>query len=357
MEEVKTDIYLETFETNIFFHKNHYLINNYLDNIKRNVLCINDVFAQNEIKTTNILKSIDNHQFYFNIFEKTEIAKIGKLNDVNMERMDLCYDNHILFIYNDKDKIDFTSFITSFKSCKQFLLNLLESYREILKILCIIKTNNLCIFNISPNNILFDNTFKPQLSNFTKTFSLNSKKHINLKFKDYFKGENYVYKPIEAHLLFYLVNNDDLKLDIETIDTISSKFITDIKVFDYFSTIFKIEYKHKCNVFMNKYLNMDRETIVSDILKYSNTWDYYSICIIYLHIVSNVIKIFSLREGFMVRFLNILIQNIDPDPLKRLSVYEIAEDYDELFIKYDNWDFVSELNDNNLQKLYEILRE
>jgi REP element-mobilizing transposase RayT len=361
MEEIKTDIYLETFENNFFMHKNSnsqlYLSrNNYVTN-KRSILTINDEYSQNEIKTTNILKRINNYYLYFNIFEEIQHAKIGELNESNFERMDLCVDNHILFIYNDNHKIDFTSFIMSFHSCRDFLLNLIESHREILKILCITKTNELCIFNICPNHILFDDTLKPQLSNFTKTFSLNLKTTSHLDLKNYLKGENYTYKPIEVHLLYYLLYNNEMVLDDGTIDIISSKFVEDIKIFDYFSTTFKIEYKHKCNIFMRKYLAMNKDDIIKDILKYSNTWDYYSICIIYLHIISNIIPIFSIREGFIVKFLNMLVKNLDPEPLNRDCVYEIDEYYDELFIKYNNWDFVSELSDNNLKKLYDKLRE
>lgn len=357
MQQLKPDIYLETLENNIFFRNNHYTIND--DNIndnKRTIMVVNDEFAENEIKTTNILKIIKNYEFYFNIYQDMQNVKIGQLNQVNFERMDLYQDNHILFTYNDKHKIDFTTFMMTFKTCKDFLLNFLESYREILNILCIIKSNNLCIFNISPSTILFDNSFKPQLSNFTKTFSLNPKKYSQINFERYFHGENFVYKPIELHLLYYILNNDDLQLDIETIDIISSKFVENVKIFRFFSITFKLDYKERCVSFMKQYINMNKEDIIEDILKYSNTWDNYSVSIIYLHILSNIISSFSLREGFMVGYLDILVKNIAPNPLNRISVYEMAEEYDILFMQYCNWDFVSELNISHLQKLYERMQ-
>jgi len=361
MGEIKTDIYLETFE-NIFLKNKNRIPDSHIgknSNIfnKRTVLTKNDEFSQNEIKTTNILKTIHNYYLYFNIFKEYQYVKIGELDESNIDRICCFNDNHILFIYDDKHKKDFTSFIMSFNYFRDFLLNILESYREILKILCIININNLCFFNISPDNILFDDSYKPQLSNFTKTFSFSSKKNIHSILKKYFEGENYTYKPIEVHLLYYILNNNEMEINFDTIDIISSKFITDIKIFKNFSTTFKIEYKYKCNTFMKKYINMNKEHVISDILKYSNTWDFYSICIIYLHIISNTISIFSIREGFITRFLNMLIKNLDPDPLKRDRVCEFSEEYNDLFIKYNNWDFVSELPDNNLQKLFQVLSE
>jgi hypothetical protein len=100
---------------------------------------------------------------------------------------------------------------------------------------------------------------------------------------------------------------------------------------------------------------MKKTDIIADIFTYSNTWDNYSVSVIYFHIVSKVILQFSLGQGFMVRFLNLLLQNLQPDPSTRICVYEIAEEYDTLFMQYYYWDFVSELNDNHLQKLYECL--
>jgi hypothetical protein len=357
MVGVKSDIYLETFEINIFFNnkenkenKDHYDTN---DN-KRSELCPYDTFSQNEVKITNILKNIDQYHIYFNLFVEQHNVKLGQLNDRNMDRMDCYDDNNILFIYNDKHKIDFSTFITSFETPRHFLLNLFESYRELLKILCITQNMNLCIFNVSPQNILFDESFKPQISNFKKTFAFITR---NIDLKEYLKNEDYVYKPIELHILYYLLNNEDFKLNDENIDLISSKFLSEIKIFQHFSTTFKIEYKYKIAAFLKQYLNKSNDEIVTDILKYSNTWDNYSISIIYLHIISNIITFFALREGFFVRFFQILTKNIEPDPLKRQNIYETSEQYDNLFNYYTNWDFVSNIPENKLTDLYELLNK
>ena len=78
MQQLKTDIYLETFENNIFFRNNHYTINDNDNDTKRTVMVVNDEFAENEIKTTNILKTIKNYEFYFNIFQEIQDVKIGE---------------------------------------------------------------------------------------------------------------------------------------------------------------------------------------------------------------------------------------------------------------------------------------
>lgn len=352
MSVIKTDIYLETFEINIFFQEKENVYYYDTDDIIRSEVCVNDAFSQNEIKITNVLKNMSQYYLYFNVFVEYHSVKLGQLNDKNIESMDYYDDNNILFIYHDKHKISFSSFITSFKNCRQFLLNLLESYCELIKIFCITHNTNLCIFNVSPENILFDETFKPQLSNFKKSFTINSN---NVNLYEHLKNEDYVHKPLELHLLYYLLNNEDFKLNDEIIDDISTKFIDEIKIFENFSTTFKIEYKYKLVAFLKQFLNKSNSEIISDILQYANTWDNYSISVIYLHIVSKFIKFFSIREGFLSRFFHLLTKNIDPNPLKRPNIYKTLEDYENLFTSYINWDFVSDISDDKLKDYYELL--
>lgn len=352
MVDIKSDIYLETFEKNIFFD-DEIIIESYEPNDNlRSELCKYDILSENEVKITNILKNVNGYEKYFNMFIDYKNVKLGKLNDKNINKMDTYDDNNVLFIYNDKDKIDFSSFITSFKSCKPFLLNLIESYRELTQIFCILQRLNICIFNVSAQNILFDRSLKPQVSNFKKAFTFNN---ANIDLNEYLKDEDYINKPIELHILYYIFNNEDFKLSDENIDVISSKFISEIRIFQKFSTTFKLEYKYKIIAILKKYLHKTNDEIIADILKYSNTWDNYSISIIFLHIVSNIINVFSLREGFILRFFHILTKNIDPDPSKRSTIYETSQEYQDLFNIYQNWDFVSDIDENKLIELYESL--
>lgn len=355
----KTDIYLETFDPYIFSLGTK--IPSFISDNDKNVghssnrseVRPYDYFSQNEIRVTSKLKKIHKYQHFFNIFVEYNRVKVGQLNEKNIEKMDYYNENHILFFYNDKNKVTFNNFIISFNNSRDFFLNLFESYREIIKILCLLYEKSLCVFNISSQTIVFDDTFKPMLTNFKKTIEITHNMHLNQHIEEIITNEDFVYKPIELHLLYYLIKNEDFQVNSETIDIILNNYVNEIKIFKLFSATFRIEFMYSAETFLKKYLNLSKNEIIEDIFSYAHTWDNYSVSFIYLFVVLNVTKIFSLNEGFISRFLNILTRIIQPEPSKRLDVCETYKMYCDLFKSCENWDFVYDISNEKLYELYE----
>ena len=100
--------------------------------------------------------------------------------------------------------------------------------------------------------------------------------------------------------------------------------------------------------------NSPKSDIIHDILSYSDTWDNYSLSIIYLHVIGTIIKVFSLKNNFMNQFLTLLIKNIHPNPLKRENLKETQQNYENLY-RVTKWGFISELSCNKMKKLHELL--
>ena len=166
--------------------------------------------------------------------------------------------------------------------------------------------------------------------------------------------DNYTYKPLEVHVLFYLIVNNEETMSLSFIEAISNNYVKNMDVLSLFSENYKDSFEKSCVETLKKYINKPKSVIIADILKYSRYWDNYSLSILYLHIIGNISKFFSLKGTFMNKFTLLLIQNIHPNPLKRESLKETSKNYDKLFDNSD-WGFINDFSSEKMKKLFHLL--
>ena len=94
----------------------------------------------------------------------------------------------------------------NFTDSKRFIFSIIESFSYILQSLEKLNANNICFFNLSPQNIGFSLN-NPILHNFQTSLQISklSQSYITNIIK---KVDNYTHKPLEVHVLFYLIQND-----------------------------------------------------------------------------------------------------------------------------------------------------
>jgi hypothetical protein len=158
------------------------------------------------------------------------------------------------------------------------------------------------------------------------------------------KSEDYTLKPLETHVLFYLINNEEHTLSYSSVVSICDYFVENNPILDLFSEQYREKYNQTCVEVLKKYINKSRSEIISDIIKYSFTWDNYSFSILYLFFIGNFIKCFSLKECFLSKFSILLNKNIQPDPLKRENMNTTQLEFQKLFHEFVDWDFASNLS-------------
>jgi hypothetical protein len=90
-------------------------------------------------------------------------------------------------------------------------------------------------------------------------------------------------------------------------------------------------------------------------LIFSGTWDNYGISILFLEIVGNMTRVFSLTNNFLTKFSILLSKNINPVPSKREELSETFNKYERLFIEYPDWSFVNSISDEKMELLMEKL--
>ena len=89
--------------------------------------------------------------------------------------------------------------------------------------------------------------------------------------------------------MYFILINDEKTISYSQIEELSYNYVKSISFLEFFSESYRENYKKKCVNFLKKYINKSREEIITDILKYINTWDNFSLSILYLHIICNLL--------------------------------------------------------------------
>ena len=338
--------------------KTNYVNKDKDDNQYKSSICMYDFFCSNNIKICEKIKEKYNFtNKYYIINEYTPIS-ISEVNDkiyyynTNNTNNTNNSNKYVLLKYNNIKQLDFYDFLFNLPNPKLFIFHVLDSYSFLLNSLLNLEQINVCFFNLSIKNVIFTKNYKPMLQNFDTSLLIDKCSDITYFSKIFDKITVYTYKPIEIHVIFYLIKNNEDSLSFSSIDSICNNFITNISIFSLFSQQFKENYYKTSMDCLKKYINKPKSEIISKILTYSNTWDNYELSILYLHIIGNITRTFLLKDTFINKLTKILTNNIGPDPLKRDTIVLSIEKFDKLFDEYPNWDYINEISKEKMKKLY-----
>jgi len=315
-----------------------------------------DFFSINEINISKIILNMPYNMNYYNTLTNYDFIDISKIDENMIENIDLYENNkYIIFNYNNKKYVDFQDFLFKLPNIKQFILNVLDSYSFLLNSLIRLSDENICFFELSTDNIVFSIHDKPFLKNFQNSLLISNLNESYIK--NIIKNiDNYTYKPLEIHVLFYLIMNNEETLSLSLIESICSNYVKNMNILSLFSQNYKDSYEKICIETLKKYINNPKTAIITDILQYNDYWDNYSISILYLHIVGNITRFFSLKGTFLNKFTILLTKNIHPNPLKRETLEETIKNYNKLFYEdTDEWSFINDISSKKLKNLYEFL--
>jgi hypothetical protein len=249
---------------------------------------------------------------------------------------------------------DLNMFLFNLPSPKLFVFHILDSYSYLLESLIQLSDKNVCFFDLCPENIIFNANYKPLLQNFQLSLVCDTLHEeyitsIILKIKDY------THKPLEIHLLFYLIANDEVSISYSLMEIICTNYMNNMSVLSFFSQKYRDSYKKACEDFLKQYINRPKTDIIRDILTYHDTWDNYSLSVIYLHIVGHISQVFNLKDTFINKMAIQLSKNLHPTPSKRETLRSSKHIFDMLFNEYTDWSFISDISCIKLNNLYEIL--
>jgi hypothetical protein len=329
-----------------------------MKNHKNNTKIVNyDFYSINEAKISEKIKKIPYYSNHFIIFEDYDFVNIGQLNDTFIEKLELTTEKkYLLFTYKNDVLVAFDDFLFALFEPRLFVHNIIESFSYLLNSLIQLNDSGICFFNLSPQNIVFNTSCgeKPQLMDFQLSLIISTlnEEYITKIIKN---RNDYTHKPLETHVLFYLIQNNISTISYSFIEEICHVFTKNLTVLELFSEKYRESYKATAIESLKKYVNKPKSDVILDILSKHDTWDVYSLSVLYLYIFGHVSKFFSLKTTFISKIAMELSKNIHPDPAKRNSLKKLLDNYNNLLLSEKNWGFVTKMERGIMPQLFDTL--
>ena len=314
-------------------------------------------YSINEATISNKIEKIPYYTNYYSILTSYDFINISSIKEQFIEKTALLDESkkYLLFTYS-AFSLTFGDFLIQFKEPKLFIFNMITTFSYLLKSLIQLQVQNICFFQLSPENIVFTEEMRenPLLHNFQLSLQI-SKLNVEYITNIIKKTKDYSFKPLEVHVLFYLIENTIETISYSFIEEIVEVFMQNLSILSFFSQSYRENYKNACILSLKKYMNMSKTEIILDILKYSTSWDIYSLSVLYLHIFANISKIFSLKQTFISKITLELSKNIHPNPSKRCNLTELLDAHNKLLYSQMDWSFINQLDSKKMHDLWEIL--
>lgn len=296
----------------------------------------------NEVNAQKIIQTIPNKENFFYIFDTIEYITYNELkkDDLFLESSNIIHNtNKILLTYKDEQIYnlqEYISILTNFILKHRFII---DSYCYLLDSIYLLLQNNLVHNNIDANTIcihelddckpiIFKFDHSIHIPSFYKTNTSNIKEFIQPYLLDFDPSNNYL--PLEFHLLSFIFSNKLNSLSKINITTFINNIYNEenlLFLLEKKNNIDIIEYhKKEIELYLNNYINFSIEKIITDIFEYYSTWDNYRLSIVYLKIITQIES-----KTFFPNFIQLLIQNIHPNPMKRFSIEKTKEEFYQYF--------------------------
>ena len=197
---------------------------------KKTSICLKDFFCLNNIKICEKIKEKYNLSGKYHIINDYSSITFGEVSekiynyDTNNIKNTNNNNKYVLLEYNNINYLDFDDFIFKLLNPKLFIFHVLDSYSFLLNSLLNLEEIGICFFNLSTKNIFFCENYKPMLRNFETSLLLDKCTDIDYLSKIIVKVEDYTYKPLEIHVIFYLIKNNETSLSFSAIDSICNNF-------------------------------------------------------------------------------------------------------------------------------------
>ena len=297
-------------------------------------LQVDDNDSKNEVKMGKFVMKIKNYRQFFspivkacpvnlNAIDKKNIGQCDVVDKHSDSKFTLSYNRYINGSHLDK-------YIDGFKK-DLFVIAIINTYYYLIISLQILNKNDIIHFDIKGDNILHDSVaiiidfgLSINISDITVSNLLGLREYFYTYATDY-----YIWCP-EIHFISYIVLSnvsDDSLFNLDTLKIVLNDIVNDNPIFKFFSDEFKILYHKSLYNFMEQFINKSNIFVIRELIKYNNTWDMYSLSVLYLNVIYKRERDYGERDrdqdSTNKSISNILSQlfllNINPDPRKRLS--------------------------------------
>jgi hypothetical protein len=275
-----------------------------------------------EVIAFNIIKNINNYEKYYYIFDSINKITYNELEKnyyfLDQSNIIIKETNLILLVYKDTELYSMKEYLLSINN-KNIHILIIEYYLYLLESIELLIENKLVHNNINDNTIYFCNNdyTTPLLLKFNYSIHIDKNMDLCNLLENY--NPNNIYLPLEFHVLSYIHSNNLDSLSSNNIQTIIDQVYNNEKYSYLINDKNIIEnYKEESKIYLNIFINKNRDYITRHILEYFHTWDNYKLSIFFIELL--LLLPYSKNLHSLQKILTL---NIHPCPYKRWSINDI----------------------------------
>jgi serine/threonine protein kinase len=295
---------------------------------------INDFNALNEIYISSLIQQISNYKLYFLPVTASCPISLAAIDQKYIDKCKIIEKDHDEYLLLELPYLEHISFISLFsdttRTTRHQFLTFIETFQYISIGISSLIERDIVHFDIKEGNILYSTKFEnPILIDFGLSIPINKLNESNLSDYFYVYAPTYYLWPIEVHAINYMIHKGELTK--EAIVELVNSYVAENAGLKTLSDDFKKKYVSSTIKFLSEYLNMDKATAITELIKFYKTWDLYALSIMYLKFVRVLFPDSFIKSKFIIGFTELLVQNICPFPYNRFDVIEIQKRYTDIF--------------------------
>lgn len=316
-----------------------------------NIIINRSPLSVNEIRVCSMVeRSIPHYANYFSLLEGAE--ELALCHDT-LEKIKNKDHQFLLFRYHSDHSTDLLEYLYRFQQLTPLISSMVRSLLQLLEGFATLHEHGICFFDVSPSNIIYVRE-KPLLSRFRFSVILSQLDipYLTMLLK-YKPSDHLIYNPIELHLFSYMVQNKIDHLTSEMVPLFCDQFVKQVGVLRFFSDKYKQRFATQCVDTLQPYIHRPHTEVLNQLLERNDKWDVYGISILFIQILGCISTVFSLKNTAISKITLELVNNIHPDPDKRMTLRETLCQCGKLLDEQGCWKFVQTLDNHKLERLME----
>ncbi len=297
-----------------------------------------DNSAKNEIEIGNILSKISVYKSHFAPVISYCNIDIGKIKDKDKNKCMLFKKKktkqYVLMKMDYIEGMEFLQYMIKNANSVQIIKNIINSFNTLLRSISVLINSKILHYDLKGSNILYSTRKKiPLIIDFGLSINMNKIDNTILKNIFYTYAPQYYVWPLEVHYLGLLFNKNNSP-DEEELKSLVNIFVKNNKgINKNFSSKFLKRYEKECLEQLKIYNEIEYNKRIKYLISFWETWDNYSLSIIYLRFLK-YLALEGFYENAFIKFMGkLLLQNIHPNPSKRLSIIDTTHTFNGFLYK------------------------
>lgn len=282
--------------------------------------------AKNEIKIGAIVKTIKQYRnFFAPIVDSCVVSNIKPL-ETKYEKCSILTkknptNKYLLMKLPYAGSKTFFKYFIEASNIKEMILNILSTYSYLITATKLLFEKNIVHYDLKGENIMFNTEKKvPIIIDFGLSINLKNIKNLkSLSNAFYIYAPDYYLWSPEIQYLSYIANVNQYPSK-EEITEIAKNIVQNIEPLqNVCSPQFIEKYENSLSSYLLQFYNKSPMNVFNSMKNIAYTWDNYSISIMYLRILYYLNSTGFTNNDFIIFFMKLLLQNIHPVPIRRLS--------------------------------------